>query len=184
MRGRLVLMVISTGLAAAQPQPIDTNHSALSIHVYKAGVFSAFGHDHEIRAPIARGSADTSAKQVELHVDSAALRVIDAKASEKDRDEIQKTMLGPEVLDVARFSEIAFRSTSAESAGSNSWRVRGDLTLHGQTRPITIEVAQSDGRFTGHAVFKQSDFGIKPVRVAGGTVRVKDELRIDFDIRM
>lgn len=183
MHGRIAVVIMSAGLAAAQPRPIDTRESVLTIHVYKAGVFSAFGHDHEVRAPISRGTADTAAKSVELHVEAAALRVIDAKVSEKDRAEIQKTMLGPEVLDVERHTEIAFRSTSAESAGANSWHVRGDLTLHGQTRPVTIEVAETSGRFTGHAVLKQSEFGIKPVRVAGGTVKVKDELRIDFDIR-
>jgi hypothetical protein len=47
-----------------------------------------------------------------------------------------------------------------------------------------MNVAESAGRFRGQAVFKQSDFGIKPVRVAGGTVKVKDEIRIDFDIRL
>jgi hypothetical protein len=36
----------------------------------------------------------------------------------------------------------------------------------------------------GNAVVKQSDFGIKPVKVAGGTVKVKDEVRIEFDIQL
>ena len=183
MPRRFVAILFAAGLAAAQSGPIDSRDSTLTIHVYKAGVFSAFGHDHEIHAPVARGQVDASAKQVEFHVDASALRVIDAKASEKDRAEIQKTMLGPEVLDVARYPEIVFRSTSAESAGANAWRVSGDLTLHGQTHPLRIEVKQSGSSYAGQVVLKQSDFGIKPIRVAGGAVKVKDELRIDFDVK-
>ena len=49
--------------------------------------------------------------------------------------------------------------------------------------PLTF-VHQADGTYqaTGKFRFKQSDFGIKPVRVAGGTVKVKDELETEFDI--
>ena len=86
----------------------------MTVRVYRAGVFSAFGHDHQIAAPIAGGSADTAAHHVELHMDAGALRVRDAKGSEKDHNEIQKTMLGPDVLDVERYPKIVFRSTAVE----------------------------------------------------------------------
>src|SRR4051812_45801718 len=93
--------------AAGAGQPVDTKTAVLIVRVYKAGVLSAFGHDHEIRAPIASASVDPEAHRVELRVDAAALRVQDPKASDKDRAEIQKTMLGPEVLDAERYPEIA-----------------------------------------------------------------------------
>ena len=156
----------------------------MTVRVYKAGVFSAFGHDHQIAAPIARGSTDTAAHRVELHIDAGALRVRDAKGSEKDHNEIQKTMLGPDVLDVERYPKITFRSTAVEPIGEGSWKIRGDLTLHGQTRSVTVEVSQKDGHYIGSSLLKQTDFGIKPVRIAGGTVRVKNEVRIEFDIQL
>jgi polyisoprenoid-binding protein YceI len=127
---------------------------------------------------------DTAAHRVELHVDSRALRVRDPHGSDKDRGEIESTMLGPEVLDTARYPEIVFRSSSVEPAGPGSWNVRGNLTLHGQPRPITVNVIEKDGHYAGQAVFKQTEFGIKPIRVGGGAVRVKDELRIEFDIQL
>jgi len=170
--------------ASAQPQAIDIRKSVVTVRAYKAGVFSAFGHDHEIAAPLTGGSADTATQHVELRMDAGALLVRDSKGSEKDRDEIQKTMLGPKVLDVERYPEIAFQSTAAEPMGQGSWRVRGDLKLHGQTRAVTVEVSERAGHYVGNALLKQTDFGIKPVRVAGGTVRVKDEIRIDFDIQL
>src|SRR5947199_9860689 len=103
--------------ASAQPQAIDIRKSVVTVRAYKAGVFSAFGHDHEIAAPITGGSADTATHHVELRMDAGALRVRDPKASEKDRNEIQMTMLGPEVLDSEHHPEIVFRSTSVEPMG-------------------------------------------------------------------
>jgi polyisoprenoid-binding protein YceI len=168
----------------AQTRSIDPGKSVMTVRALKAGIFSAFGHDHDISASIAGGTVDTGARRVEIRVDALKLRVLDATASEKDRDEIQKTMLGPEVLDVERYPEIVFRSTAAEPAGPGAWKVRGNLTLHGQTREVTVDVREANGRYTGSTVLKQTEFGIKPVRIAGGTVRVKDEVRIEFDIQL
>ena len=61
-------------------------------------------------------------------------------------------------------------------------RVTGDLTLHGVTRPLTFAVARREGHFRGTASIRQRDFGIQPISVAGGTVKVKDELRVEFDV--
>jgi polyisoprenoid-binding protein YceI len=108
------------------------------------------------------------------------MRVIDKDESEKDRAEVQRTMLGPEVLDSERHQEIVFKSTVAEPAGAGRWTLRGNLTLRGQTRPVTVHVTLKDGRYTGETVVKQTDFGIKPP----GSVRAKDEVRIEFHVRL
>src|ERR1039457_1537798 len=169
--------------ASAQQHNIDTQKSTLTFHVGKTGAFSGLGHEHEVRAPIQNGTAETgSHPAVEIHVDARALRVIDKGESEKDRAEVQKTMLGPEVLDSERHHEIVFKSTGAESVGERRWALHGKLTLRGQTRPITVQVTLKDGRYTGEATVKQTDFGIKPPGKAG--VRAKDEVRIEFDVRL
>jgi polyisoprenoid-binding protein YceI len=62
--------------------------------------------------------------------------------------------------------------------------VNGSLTLHGQTRPVVVTVRETAGHFTGVSRLKQSDFGIAPIKVAGGAVRVKDEIQIEFDIQL
>jgi polyisoprenoid-binding protein YceI len=179
------LGLVCAALGNGQPLAIDTAKSAMTVHVYKAGVLSAFGHDHEISAPIANGNVDVKERKVELHVEAGALRVRDPKVSDKDRDEIQTTMLGVDVLDAGSHKEITFRSTSAEAAGGEgAWKVSGNLTLHGQTRPVFMEVRLRDGHYAGTCRFKISDFGIKPVKAAGGTVRVKDEVQIEFDVQL
>jgi hypothetical protein len=167
----------------AQQHNIDTQKSTLTIHVGKTGVFSGLKHEHEVRAPIHSGMADTgSHPAVEVHVDARALRVIDMDASEKERAKVQKTMLGPEVLDSERHKEIVFKSTGAEPADQGRWTLRGNLTLRGQTRPVTVQVTLKDGRYTGATIVKQTNFGIKPPGKAG--VRAKDEVKIEFNVRL
>ena len=167
---------------SAKQQLIDTQKSVMTVRVNTGGLFAAFAHDHDIAAPIAGGSVDVDAKRVEVRVNAGELRVKDAKASAEDRAKIQKTMLGPEVLDSRRYPEILFRSTAVEGSGPDSWTVRGNLTLREQTQAVAVKVREKGGHYVGDAVVKQTDFGIKPVRIAGGTVRVKDEVQIQFDI--
>jgi hypothetical protein len=80
---------------SAQQHNIDTQKSTLTIHVGKTGIFSGLGHEHEVRAPIHSGTADTgSHPAVEIHVDARALRVIGKDELEKDRAEVQEDDAG------------------------------------------------------------------------------------------
>jgi polyisoprenoid-binding protein YceI len=171
-------------VAIGQPRPIDAAKSVMTVHVYKTGVFSALGHDHEIAAPVTSGTVDVQGQKVDLRVEAGTLKVQDAKASDKDRAEIQSNMLGPDVLDTKTYNEIRFRSTNVESAGAGAWKLTGELTLHGQTKPVSMQVHERDGHYTGNCRFNITNFGIKPIKAAGGTVRVKDEVQIDFDIQL
>jgi polyisoprenoid-binding protein YceI len=169
--------------AAAQALRIDPQRSTMTVKVSKAGVFSAFGHNHEIRAPITSGSIATSgAPSVELSVDARRMQVVDQDLSAKDRAEVQQTMRSAAVLDSERFPEIHFVSKTIETSGGNRYRVNGELTLHGVTRPVVVQVGKSGHGYTGSAKFRQSEFSIKPATVAGGTVKVKDAVEIVFEI--
>jgi hypothetical protein len=180
----LLLIVLSGALLHAAPRPIDAAKSVITIHAGRSGLFSAFGHDHVVRAPIAEGSIEESGPKpsVEFRVESRQLKVLDPDAKPEERAEIQRDMQGPKVLDSEKYPEIRFHSTAIERTGDNEWKVSGQLTLHGQTRPVQATVTGGSGRYRGTAKFKQTQFGITPVAVAGGTVKVKDELRIEFEI--
>ena len=106
----LVLILFVVGLAipawADDSRPIDAHHSHMTVFVSKSGIFSRFAHDHEIAAPLAAGTVDAGAPSVELRVESRTLRVLDPDLAERKRSEVQRTMLGPKVLDVERFPEI------------------------------------------------------------------------------
>ena len=178
----LILPGVLRAADAPAPKEIDTQQSVMTVRVFKSGMFSAFGHEHQISAPISQGSLDESGRSVELAVDAREMKVMDKDVTEKDRSEIQETLQGQKVLDTGKFPEIHFRSSAVDSNGDGHWRVRGDLRLHGQTKPITLEVRGKDGHYQGLAELKQTDFGIQPVSVGGGTVKVKDTVRIEFQI--
>jgi hypothetical protein len=160
----------------------QTPHSSFTIHVGKTGLFSAAGHNHVVVAPIAHGSIDAKAMAVEITVVTGQMKVTDSDVSEKDRAEIESTMLGPKVLDAARFPEIRFNSSRVEQTSPGHFRVMGTLNLHGERKELVFEVAGDTMHYQGKTKLKQTAFGIKPVTVAGGTVKVKDELEIDFDV--
>src|SRR4051812_11737102 len=182
----LIFVLLACTLSLAQSTPIDTALSKITVHVDKTGVFSFAGDKHEINAPLASGTVDEKAGTVEFTIDARKLQVLVPQRDEKKRAEVQKTMHSPAVLDSTKYPEIKFRSTAAAPAGANAWTVTGDLTLHGATHPVTVQVTKQirNGKaaYIGSSRLRQTDFGITPVAVAGGTVKVKDELKLDFDI--
>lgn len=167
--------------AKAQAVPLDASLSKITVHVYKSGLFSAFAHDHVITAPLASGSVDTNARSVQLEFDTKDMKVVDPGVSASERSQVEQTMKSSEVLAVARFPTITFTAARAELA-NGSYRVSGTLTLHGVSRSLEVPVSFSGGHYTGSVKLKQSDFGITPIRIAGGTVKVKDVVDVSFDI--
>lgn len=168
--------------AQAQAQSPAPRRSTITIHVGKSGLFSGFGHNHTISAPIATATIDPQSKTAAITVLTKEMKVVDPEVSAKDRAEIQATMLGPKVLDAQRFPEIRFISTRIGQTAPQRFRVIGNLQLHGVTRRLEFPVSGTPERYTGKTTLKQTDFGIQPVSVAGGTVKVKDEVEIEFDI--
>jgi len=190
MKQNLALLVLAIAAlnvqpALASPVAIDVAHSNLTVAVGKQGLFSAFADNHVIDAPIASGTYDDAQKAVTLTVDATQMRVLDPKAPANRRADVQSNMTGPQVLDVNTYRTIVFHSTSITAADSTHWTVNGNLTLHGQTHPITFVAMLADAtHFSGSATVKQSEFGITPIRIAGGAVTVKDAVTVTFKIAL
>jgi len=169
--------------ASGETWAIDSHKSSLTVHVFKSGLLSAFGDNHEVRAAIASGSvASGDQPAVEIAVDARLMTVLDPDLAPAKRTEVQRRMLGPDVLDVTKFPEIKFKSTAVRALGEGRWRVEGALTLHGRSVPLSFEVTGAKERFRGSATVSQRAFGIKPISAGGGTVNVKDEVKVDFEI--
>jgi len=175
------ILILGWSLALGAQNSLDAPHSSVTVRVFKTGLFATFAHDHTVAAPISEGSLDATHRTVELRFRADDLRLRD-KVSDAERAEIEQTMKSNKVLDVARFPEIHFISSSVEPSDAGRFKVRGDLALHGVTKPLEILVQSSGNRYTGTIKLKQTDFAITPVKVAGGTVRVKDEIEIVFEI--
>jgi polyisoprenoid-binding protein YceI len=167
----------------------------VEINVYKEGVFKAFGHDHVIAAKDIAGEVQFEKEKIEgssvrLRIPTKSMTVVDPGESEKDRHEVQTTMEGEKVLDVAKFPEIVFNSTQVSGAKKSpgGWELTlaGKLKLHGVEKAVSFPLhVRADGgelRGEGEISLLQSDYGITPVKVGGGSVKVKDKLKITFTI--
>jgi polyisoprenoid-binding protein YceI len=142
-------------------------------------LFAAAGHEHWVIAPIAGGAINEDKGSIFFGVQASRITVEpDKDLKPEQQAEVQRTMQD-KVLETAQYPQINFRSTSIERTGADSWVVKGDLTLHGQTRPVSAAVHKQEGAYVGICRFKQTAFGIHPVSV-GGVVKVKDELEIRF----
>ena len=192
-----LILIVAPLSAAAQgtSYAIDPKQSKLEIHVGKEGAFKAFGHDHLIAAKQVSGEVQFDPQKIDkssvhLQVPTKSITVIDPGESDKDRKEVQATMEGEKVLDVAKFPQITFASSaiSAAKKTSDGWEltVSGKLNLHGVGKPVSIPLhvhADSDAlRAQGEVSILQTDYGITPVKVGGGSVKVKDRLKITFNI--
>ncbi|HWR53443.1 MAG TPA: YceI family protein [Bryobacteraceae bacterium] len=183
----ILVLLMAFGVASMSAQDrvklIDVQRSTITIHVGKAGLFSVAGHEHWVSAPISAGLINNSAApHVEFRVDASKLEVKpDPKVDAKTQAEIQKDMQEL-TLESAKYPEIVFSSSRVEKQGEDQWKVYGTLTLHGVAKPVAVTVRRDGAMYVSHATVKQSDFGIKPVTVAGGLIKVKDEVEIDFRI--
>ena len=176
-----ILLLVSLSAAQSGNSPAS-QQSVITIKVSKSGLFSGFAHDHVIAAPIARAEVDPQRLSAVITVLTKEMKVMDKEVSDKDRAEIQSTMLGPKVLDQEKNPEIHFKSTRIEPAGAQHYRVTGTLELHGATREMAFEVTATGNHYHGTTKLKQSDFGIKPISLFGGSVKVRDEVELEFDV--
>lgn len=172
---------------------VDPKASRFTVRVSAAGLLSAMGHNPTIAVRGMSGELDFAPGSLanaaaRFSVPASKLSVQD-DISDKDRREIERVM-NEEVLETSRFPEIVFETTSvsATAAGDGRYSItaRGRLTLHGETRELSIpaQLTQIGDMQRGFGEFplRQTDFGIKLVSVAGGTLKVKDELQCSFDI--
>jgi polyisoprenoid-binding protein YceI len=174
---------------------LDAAASTFTVQAFAAGLLSAFGHDPVFRvkdfsgdAEFVRGTFENAALKVVINANS--LLVTNVK--EKDRQDIELTMRD-EVLETRKYPEIVFEShnISLSRIGDGRYRARviGDLTLHGVTQKnvwLDGEVKTShpgELRVKGQCPIKQTDYSIKPVSIAGGTLKIKNEVKCSFDVR-
>lgn len=173
---------------------IDPTGSQFTVQVFTGGLFKVFAHNHRVSVKDFDGSVQLAGAAIEtaslkLRIQAGSLTIVDAEMSEKDRAEIQNTM-GTKVLEVTRYPEISFSSVRVSALGISDEefevKIDGELQLHGVKRheviPARVTIHNRELRARGEFSLKQTDYLMKPVSVAGGTVKVKDEVKLSFDI--
>jgi polyisoprenoid-binding protein YceI len=173
---------------------IDAKGSTFTVKATATGMLSAFGHNPTIAIPDFDGEARFASSTLEhaslrLTIQAASLVVTD-DISNKDRAEIERRM-HDEVLEADGFPEIIYECpgdcpVQKLGEGLYSASLNGELTMHGVTRsqPLSARVTLKEDslRASGEFAVRLSDYEIRPVSAAGGTVKLKNEIKLSFNI--
>jgi polyisoprenoid-binding protein YceI len=171
---------------------VEPRISRFQVQAFAGGLLSALGHNPTFAIRGWVGDLSLREDTLEeasliLRVDAGSLQLTD-DISERDRREIERNM-HRDVLETDRFPEILYVTTRVDvldRGNPHSVILHGNLTLHGQTRaqavPAKVSVGNGQVRAFGEFSLWQTDYHIKLVAVAGGTLKIKDELKIRFDI--
>jgi polyisoprenoid-binding protein YceI len=175
MRSFAVLILSALAHAQSfefQPSPGDR----FELRVYKTGLLS--GKQHVILFERFRGSANETKAEFVVEANSLVVKDDWAPASGK-LDEIRAVALN-EMLDAKNHPELRFVSTAVTKT-EKGYRIPGELTIRGKSKPVTVEVERKDGGiFEGRAQIKHSDYGLKRQSAALGAIGTKDEMDVIF----
>lgn len=178
----LALGFVSSAYAAATAETLagDPDHTGAEFVV----THLALTHVHGT-IPVTAWSATTGPGDVPVTLTATLdARAIDSKSADRDSD-----LRGADWLDVAKYPTISFKSTSAQPGPNGRFRIVGDLTLHGVTKPVTldgkVEGSIVDGRGRRHVGYSATttidrrDFGLNwgkatpaGVMIAGNDVTI------------
>ncbi|MGA7290595.1 MAG: YceI family protein [Terriglobales bacterium] len=184
---------VTTETAVRQQYIADTKSSQFTAQVFAGGLLSAFGHsptiairDFAAEAKVNLEEIEKSSLKATIH---AARLAVKNDISDKDRREIERTM-HEEILESSSYPEIVYEcskiAATKNGEGQYSVTLNGDLTLHGVTRSLAVParvVLDGDSlRAFGNFSLRQTDYELKLASVAGGVLKVKDEVKFSFNI--
>jgi polyisoprenoid-binding protein YceI len=164
---------------------LGPDQGTLSVRTGRTGAAAMAGHNLLLHVTAWQATlavaAEAAASTLELTVDPSSLRVIEGSGGVQALDDDNKAEIQQTIDDdVLKKQPIAFRSTSARDA-DGGLHVDGELTLRGTTAPIAFDVVLADGRLTGTATVKQTDWKMKPYSTLFGALKVVDEVEVAVD---
>ena len=168
----------------------------------RAGLAARAGHDltieitqwsARISVPDSANGGDVAAATVTAELDLGSLAVREGTGgakplTDRDRRDILATA-GP-ILGAAATS--SFTSTrvipapaASSSAAPSSGAIEGTLTLHGASKPVRLQVVSpAPRRYRGSVTVRQTDFGITPYSGFFGTLKLRDEIVVEFEVEL
>ncbi|CAM3999410.1 YceI family protein [Corallococcus sp. ZKHCc1 1396] len=127
-----LIAVAAPSFAFAAAYDIDGSHSSADFSVKHMMVSNVKGNFKVQSGTVNIDDKDVTKSTVEAVLDAASINT-----SEPKRDEHLKS---PDFFDTAKFPTITFKSTKVAKAGKDKLKVTGDLTLHGVTKPVVLDV--------------------------------------------
>jgi len=164
---------------------IDPMHTQVEFSAKHMGIMTVKGHITGVQAAIDFNEDDFTASSVDATIDTRTLTTNDER-----RDGHLKS---PDFLDVDQFPTIAFKSTRIEHAAHDKYKMTGDLTIRGVTRPVTLDVVYSgQGKdpmgnvhagFSANATINRKDWGLTwNVALETGGLLVGEEVKLALEV--
>src|SRR5882724_6187885 len=168
---------------------VDSSHSSTEFSVRHMMVSTVKGRFDKVAGTVNLDDKTPTKSTIELTIDASTIDTHEPK-----RDGHLKS---PDFFDVAKYPTITFKSTKIEKSGKGKFKVTGDLTMHGVTKPVTLMVegpspavknpfgGMSSGASASGKI-NRKDWGLtwnKPLESAGG-VLVGDEVTLDVNLEL
>lgn len=187
MRNTVLSLAAAALLAGAsvgqvQTWNIDPNHTAAQFSVRHLGISTVRGAFTKVSGVVQYDQSNPAKTTIEATIDTAS---VDTRVEMRDND-----LRSPNFFDVAKYPTLSFKSKSVEAAGAGKLKVTGDLTIHGVTKEVVLEVdgpstPANDQRGNLHmgasasTKINRKDFGVN-----GGGGMVGDDVPITIDLEL
>ena len=161
---------------------MDTSNIDIFVYTEREGALSAVGHDLKLRATSFEIERDGDDVRVVVASDSLEVAACikngsEASVSLVDRKVIERNAT-KDVMKAKKHPEVVYEGTLTDQT-EGSFRLDGELTLQGTTRPLEIEFEKEGDRWRGEATVNQPDWGIKPYKTMLGALKIKPEVRVE-----
>ena len=182
----LLALSPALALAAGTTWNVDPSHSQVGFSVKHLVISNVRGEFGKYAGKVVLDDADPTKSTVEATVDVAS---IDTRVADRDTH-----LKSPDFFDVEKYPTMTFRSTKVAKAGNGALKVTGDLTLHGVTKPVVLDVtttpevkgAYGETRrgFAATAKLNRKDFGLTWSKTVEAGPVVGDQVTIALDLEV
>lgn len=193
MRRLMLVAAIASLLAAPVLAPaatwdLDPNHTAIQFKVKHMVVSNVRGNFEKFSGTVVYDEADITKSSADVSIDLAS---VNTRVEKRDND-----LRSPNFFDVAKYPTMTFKSKRVEKVQDGRLKMIGDLTLHGVTREVALDVEgptpaikdpQGNTRVGGQATAKinRKDFGLTWHKLLeGGGLVVGDDVEITIDVEI
>jgi polyisoprenoid-binding protein YceI len=177
-----VFVFISSAFAQLETWKIDPAHSAAQFSVRHLGISTVRGEFKKVSGSANYDPTDPAKTSIEATIDATT---IDTRVDKRDND-----LRGPEFFDVQKYPTITFKSKRTEAEGTGKLKITGDLTIHGVTREVVLDVdgptppikdPKGNSHMGASATTKinRKDFGVSGAPTVAG-----DEVSITIDVEL
>jgi polyisoprenoid-binding protein YceI len=161
----IAALLITSAATFAQTWTVDKAHSRIGFNVTHLSVAELGGTFNSIDGKITSSKPDFTDASVEFSADINSINT--------DNEQRDKHLQSPDFFDAEKFPKLTFKSTSWKKVADKKYKVSGDLTMHGVTKPVVLDVVlngtstnpmskKTIAGFKISGVVKRSEFGVAP----------------------